>query len=143
MGSNSLHTILAVAVVAPALVGLCSQVWFGMALIAFRNTVTEIRDDRDMQRYKDLAAGQMYAALVQIVLLIAPIAVFIVGIMLKGFTVQDIGYVIIPSVCIFAAGMYVKQIETKVQQTPAATRELEEERDRVTECWMKKPFPDW
>ena len=93
--------------------------------------------------FEKIVARQMYAALVQIALLVAPGIVFIVGLVRGVLSVNDVLYVLLPSIAIFALGLAFKRIENKVRSIPVNDPGLAERRDHIVEVWNSKPFPDW
>jgi len=102
-----------------------------------------IADDRQMGLYKAEVARQMYGALAQIVLLGLPLVVFFAGLMLGELHISDVGFVFVPAVLILGLALVLKRHETAMRSIPSATGELEREKLRVVETWLKKPLPDW
>jgi hypothetical protein len=143
MLNEQLHTLLIGAILAPQFVALCSQVWFGWALWAFASQVTAFRSVREIQAYRQLVAGQMFGDMVRIVFLVAPVLIFLVGAMLKAIRTADLYCLVLPAALNFIVAAVFKQREKHVQAIPAATRELQDERDKITECWNSKSFPNW
>jgi len=86
---------------------------------------------------------QMYAALVQIALLVAPGVVFVVGLVRGVLSVDDILYVVLPSFVILALGAAFKKLENRVRSIPVSDPILEERREHIVRVWNTKPFPDW
>jgi hypothetical protein len=85
----------------------------------------------------------MYAALLQIALLVAPGAVFVVGVIQGVLSVDDIFFVVLPSFVIFALGFALKKVENQERAIPVSDPILEERWDHIVKVWMTKPFPDW
>ena len=98
---------------------------------------------QDIAEFEKIVARQMYAALVQIVLLVAPGVVFVVGLVRRVLSIADILYVVLPSFVILALGVAFKKVENKVRSIPVGDPILEERRDHIVKVWMTKPLPDW
>jgi len=136
-------TILAIMLTCPVL-GLIVSFYFGSLLKKFLTTTPAINSLQDIERFKQLVKGQMYAALVQIVILSIPIIVFAYGFWIKVLKPNtDILYMLVPSLVVLGAGMTLKSVERKVQNVPTATDELAKERDRIVDIWLHQPFPNW
>lgn len=136
-------TILAIMLTCPV-IGLILSLYFGSLLKKFLTTTPEIASTQDMERFKQLVKGQMYAALVQIAILSIPILVFAYGLWIKVLKPNtDILYMLVPSLVVLGAGMALKSVERNVQNVPTANEELTKERDRIVDIWLHQPFPNW
>jgi len=98
---------------------------------------------QDIVEFEKIVARQMYAALVQIALLVAPGVVFVVGLVRSVLTVNDILFVVLPSFWILAIGVAFKQVENRVRSIPVSDPILEERRYHIVKVWLTKPIPDW
>ena len=96
-----------------------------------------------MDRFKQMAASQMYQGFAQICLVFSPIVIFLGGFLGKHLFLADLIYVVVPFLLMVLFGFYVRVMERQVQTTPAMTADLERERDAVVKSWLTKPFPDW
>lgn len=136
-------TILAIMLTCPT-IGLILSLYFGSQLKRFLTHTPEIKSTQDIERFKQLVKGQMYAALAQIVILSIPILTFAYGLWIKELQPNtDILYMLAPSLIVLGAGMAMKGVEHKVQNVPTATEDLTKERDRVVDIWLHQPFPNW
>jgi len=115
----------------------------GSQLKAFLERTPAFATYQDIVEFEKVVARQMYAALVQIVLLVAPGVVFVVGIIRHVLSVEDILFVVLPSFVILALGVAFKKVENQVRSIPVSDPILEERRDHIIRVWMTKPFPDW
>ena len=96
-----------------------------------------------MMRFKKAVSHQMYAALFQIVLLSAPLVIFLTGMMFDFLTASDIFVIIVPSVIILIIGAIFKRLETRAKTMLTASPEIQAERDAIVHTWLRKAFPDW
>lgn len=136
-------TILAIMLACPT-IGLIFSLYFGSQLKRFLTSTPEIKSAQDMEQFKQLVKGQMYAALAQIVILSIPILVFVYGFWIKELKPNtDILYMLAPSLVVLGAGMAMKSVEHKVQNVPTKTEDLTKERDRIVDIWLHQPFPNW
>ncbi len=136
-------TIIAIMLTCPV-IGLILSAYFGGHLRRFLKETPQIKSPQDIERFKRLVKGQMYAALAQIVILSVPILVFAYGLWIKALQPNtDILYMLAPSLTVLAAGMILKKTEYKAQHIPTANDELAKERDRIVEIWQHQPFPNW
>jgi len=115
----------------------------GSQLKAFLERTPAFATYQDIVEFEKIVARQMYAALVQIALLVAPGVVFVVGLVRKVLSVEDILYVVLPSFVILGLGIAFKKVENKVRSIPVSDPILEERRDHIVKVWNNKPFPDW
>ena len=125
------------------LLAILNAVWFGSELQRFARDVRTFSSTHEIERFKGVVARQMYAALVQIVLLVVPPILFFVGIVRGVLTPGDIIFIIVPSAVVILVAALYKQTETKVKSIPANDDELRRQRDAIIHTWLKKPLPDW
>jgi hypothetical protein len=123
--------------------GVANAVVFGSELRRFASEVTTISSTAHMERFKQVVARQMYAALAQIGFLGAPVVVFFAGVVRKVMGPGDVLLIIIPSAIILLLAQAYKKVETAVRELPVADEQLRRQRDHIVDTWMKKPFPDW
>jgi hypothetical protein len=136
------QTLLLLILLLPAL-GILNAVWFGSELARFAREVLRLESSADVERFKEVVARQMYAALVQIVILAAPPILFFVGIVRRELFPADVLAIIVPAGVVIAVAALYKKVEQRVRAIPAADPELERQRDAVIHTWLKKPLPDW
>lgn len=138
-----MRILLIALILAFSIAGLANSLWFGLELRRFTKSTPVLSSDLHLARYKKLVAHQMHAALLQIVLLSAPIVITVVGIVSEILEPGDIFFVIVPAVPILLVGFYFRSWEVKTRNIPTATPGLEEERDAVVRTWLRKARPDW
>ena len=126
----------------PAVAALNAFVHGGQ-LKAFLQRTPAIDSSRHIVDLEKVVARQMYAALVQIALLVAPGVVFIVGLVRGVLSVGDVLFVVLPSVGILALGLAFRTVENRVKSIPVNDPVLAERRDHIIKVWNTKPFPDW
>jgi hypothetical protein len=124
-------------------VAVLNAVVHGSQLKAFCERTPAFATYQDIAEFEKVVARQMYAALVQIGLLVAPGVVFVVGLVRGVLAPGEILYVILPSFVILALGVGFKKIENEVRSIPVSDPILEERRDHIVRVWNTKPFPDW
>jgi len=139
----NLHTVFIAALLLFPALGLVNAVYFGLELRRFVARTRRLESTLDMFRFKKVVAHQMRAALAQIGLLLAPIPIFILGVVLDALDATDIMYVIAPALIIIVVAVVFRSWEQQAKSIPAADPELAEQRDAVVRTWMRKPLPDW
>ena len=136
------QVLIWVLLVLPA-AGVVNGLWFSAELKRFLEAVPVLASSHHMQQYKRLVARQMYAALVQLVILALPPVVFLAGLVMGVLRLPDVLFVIIPSTVVLVVALSMRPTELKARSIPTADPELERERDQVVATWLKKPLPDW
>ncbi len=139
---TSRNGYIALMLLLPA-VAVLNALIHGSQLKAFLGRTPAFATYQDIVEFEKVVARQMYAALVQIALLVAPGVVLMVGIVRGVLSVEDILYVVLPSFVILALGLAFKKIENQVRSIPVSDPILEERRDHIVRVWNTKPFPDW
>ncbi len=134
--------VIALLLALPAL-ALLNAAWGWHQLRRFATEVPEISSSHQLQRFQELAARQMYLALVQIPLLLGPCVAFVWGLKAGHLNLGDVLWVIAPGVVVIAVAQAMKPLEKRVQGTPTSDSELAEARDAVVATWIHKPLPDW
>lgn len=120
-----------------------NALWFGRELRHFADATPRLESTADLQRFRRVVGRQMYAALVQILLLALPPIIFFYGLTRKILTVGDLLLVVLPAAAIIVLAQLNRRHETRVRNIPAADPELERERDRIIRTWNRRPLPDW
>jgi hypothetical protein len=103
----------------------------------------ELRTPEDLEAFKRIAATNMYAALVVIVLQGVLWLVWITGVLTRNLPLSSIFLTMIPFLGMLAAGLASRPLETRVQTLPVADPGLAAERDRIVEIWKHQPLPNW
>jgi archaellum biogenesis protein FlaJ (TadC family) len=134
-------TYLMLMVLLPAIAAV-NALYFGAELRRFAMEVPRLESSHHLERFKQVVARQMYAALVQIVLLALPAVVFVVGIARGALTTGDILFVVIPAAVIILIAQVNRRDEARVRELPAEPT-LTAQRDRIVRTWVRKPLPDW
>lgn len=134
-------TLLMLILLLPAL-AVINAVWFAGELRRFLEEVPRLQSTHDLERFKRVVARQMYAALVQIVLLSAPLLLLVFGIVRGALAVPDVVYVLIPSLIVLAVAYGLRDAERRAKSIPAS-EDLVDSRDAIVETWLKRPVPDW
>ena len=137
------RSILIAAILFFAFAGVANAIWFGLELKRFldRNPVLGTR--LQMMRFKKAVAHQMYAALLQIVLLSIPPVIFVAGLMLEILWGSDFLFIVFPSAIILIVAAISRRWETQAKNMRTGTPEMAEERDAIVQTWRRKPWPDW
>jgi hypothetical protein len=133
---------IALILLLPA-VAVVNAIVHGSQLKSFLERTPAFATYQDIVEFEKVVARQMYAALVQIALLVTPGVILVVGIIRGVLSAGDILYVVLPSFVILALGLAFKTLENKVRSIPVSDPILEERRDHIVKVWLTKPFPDW
>lgn len=136
------NLFIALILLCPA-VAIINALIFGNKLKQFAQRTRMFSSQDDIVDFQRVVSQQMYAALVQIVLLSVPAVLFVVGIMRGFLGVSDLVFVVVPSLIILAMGIAMKKTEQQVRRIPARDDDLARQRDAIVTTWMKKPLPDW
>jgi len=115
----------------------------GARLHTFLKRTPTIATYQNIIEFERVVKRQMYAALLQIVLLVAPGIIFVVGLVRKVIAVDDVLYIVLPSLVIMAIGMAFKTLENRARSLPVHDPILEERRDHIVKVWNSKALPDW
>lgn len=125
------------------LLGILNAVYFIGRLRGLVEDLKVLTSEWDMKRYRHEVRLQMYASLLQIGLLGAPVVLFFYGLFSHRLPGGDVLYVIIPSAVVILVGKILQRVELEAKNMPASTPELERERNRVVHVWNTRPLPDW
>lgn len=134
--------VIALMLILPAL-GLINSLIAAGRLRSFLKRVPRLAVPAHLQALKKEVKVQMILALAQFPLLGLPSLLFMVDLWVLGGPLSDIVYAIGPSIVIFVVSKFIRKIEIQVQEMPAATRELDEERIKVVSVWGGQALPDW
>jgi hypothetical protein len=134
--------LIGVIVLLPA-AGVVNALVHGRLLSQFVRDTPAFRTYQDIVEFERVVARQMYAALMQILLLSVPGLLFVFGLFRKILGPGDLVYILVPSGIILVLGIAFKGIEKRAQAIPAEDPILEERRQHIITTWIKKPFPDW
>jgi hypothetical protein len=100
-----------------------------------------IMGERDISALKELARGQMYMALAQLVLLLTALVIGLILIFKSGMLLLLL--VLLANGAVFAAGKWAKSSEMRVWSLDCATPELGQAHQSIINTWRSKPFPDF
>jgi hypothetical protein len=137
------RTVLLLAIVLLPAGGVVNAVIHGRLLAEFVRATPAIRTYQDIVDFERVVARQMYAALMQILLLAIPGVLFAFGLFRKILGPGDFLYILAPSGVILVLGIAFKGLEKRAQAIPCEDPVLEERRQHIITTWIKKPFPDW
>lgn len=112
-------------------------------LKGFMAGTPRIETEQDLEHFKKIVKHQMYAALLQIVLLGVPLFIFSYGIQKEILGFGDFLFVIVPNSIVIALGLFLRKLEKKGQSISASNPELKSEVDSVVCTWKKKALPNW
>lgn len=141
--ADILNNELLLAMLALIGMGLLLSIVFGWQLKRFCDRTPEIRTGADLEAFKRVVAGQMYAALAQIVILLAPWVLFGYGFFTGKLAVNDALYLTLPYIAMGIGGLLMKRVEERAKRLPVSDPQLLEARDRVVHTWVKRALPDW
>ena len=116
-------------------------VWSLGQIRQFLAATPRISDEAALRRYKDFVRVQMHLAIF-VMLLLAPnllLCMLIAG----RHGGLGLGIVLAASAVLIALGQYHKRWELRARALDAATEELKQEQQRVTNSWRKRLFPDF
>ena len=134
--------VIALMLILPAL-GLINSLIAAARLKSFLNRVPTLATPAHLQALKKEVKTQMILALAQFPLLGLPSLLFMIDLWVLDGPLSDIVYAIGPSIVIFVVSKFIRKVELQVQEMPAATRELDEERIKVVSVWGGQALPDW
>ncbi len=133
---------IAVMLQLPAAAGV-NAIVHGLQLNAFLKRTPTFATYQNIVDFERIVARQMYAALLQIVLLVAPGVLFAVGLVRGALAIDDVIYVILPAFVILALGIAFKKLEHRAASIPVSDPVLEERRNHIVHVWNTRPLPDW
>ena len=139
-GSRTWYIVLMLMLPAAAVI---NSLVHGSQLKAFLERTNAITTYQDIVEFEKVVARQMYAALLQIALLVAPGVVFVVGLLRGVLSVDDVLYIVLPSFAILALGVAFKRIENRAKALPVDDPVLADRHAHIIRVWNSKPFPDW
>jgi hypothetical protein len=138
-----IRIFILIGIVGFNLAGIANAIYFGLQLKRYAERTHVLDSALAMLRFKKIVANQMYAALAQIALLIAPPALFFLGVFLDVLNASDIFWVIGPAIVVIVVAMVFRSWEQMAKSIPASDPEIEEQRNAVIRTWMRKPLPNW
>lgn len=138
-----MRPVLLALIVGIPVMGVLLQIYFSHQIRCFLRETRALESAGDLDRFKGVAAIQMYAALVLLPILMAPLALYIYGLWSGELPPSDLVFLLVPSLALIVAGQAGKRVERRMHEMPIADEELGRERDRVVDVWLHKPFPDW
>jgi len=135
--------VLLAAIVGLMAGGIGMTFYVGSELKQFLSRVPQLRSQEDLDEYRRMAGRQMYAALIQIVVLGTPFILFMYGVFKGYFNCIHVLLYLALNGALFMVSMMIKQIELQVRQLPAANEAIAAERDRIVHIWRTKALPNW
>lgn len=142
IADDSRGLLLALMLVLPAIACINSCI-HSAQLKAFLERTPAFATYQNIVDFEQVVSRQMYAALLQIGLLVSPGVIFVIGLIQGALTVEDVIYVMLPSMVVLALGLVFKQLENRVKSIPVSDPILSERRDHLVKVWNSKPLPDW
>jgi hypothetical protein len=137
------RTLCIFGMLAFAATGIVNAFIFGLELRRFVQSTPILTSTRDLERFKEVVAHQMIAALAQIGLLALPPVIYFIGLWNKVLEPSDIVYVVAPSLLILVVAGAYRGWEKRAKTIQTTDPELEAQRNAVVRTWMRKPWPDW
>jgi len=133
---------IALMLLLPA-IAVVNSILHGSQLKAFLERTPAIATYQNIIDFERVVARQMYGALLQILLLVGPGVVFVVGLVRGPLAVDDVIYVMLPSFVILALGIAFKNLENRAKSIPVDDPVLADRHAHIIKVWNSKPFPDW
>jgi hypothetical protein len=124
-------------------IAIVNAVISGNKLKKFARRMRMFSSFDDILTFQKVVAQQMYAALVQIVLITIPAVLYVVGAVRGYMNPSDLIIVIVPAFVVLYIGLRGKEVERRIRVIPAKTKDLERQRDDIVTTWVKRPLPDW
>lgn len=115
----------------------------GLDLTRLWLTTPELRGPRDVARFRRAVCRQRWACLGVILLLVAAGAVFLVGLLGGWCRGDDVTLEVGAGVPLAVAEAWLKFVEKRVREVPAADRKTRAAWARVVRWWEKNPIPQW
>jgi hypothetical protein len=137
------RTIYLAVILGFPVLAVLNALYFGSELRRFADRTPRLETPLEMTKYRRLVGRQMYAALLQLLLLAIPPIVFFYGLIHKILTVPDILFVVVPSAILIVIAQLNRRHEARIRTLPTATEQFAEERDAIVRTWVRKPLPDW
>jgi hypothetical protein len=131
-----LVTFLLLAVVQAGL-----SIWSRGQLGSFLSRHPSVQGTATFEEFKQLARGQMYGALVYLVLGVGSLLLSVALTLAGGFSMLLV--VVAVNVPLLLLGMSNKKLEDRVRALQCSDPQLAGEFARVGESWMRKPLPDF
>jgi len=138
-----MHALFLAGLIVPFILALAITIMSGMEMKAFVVEVRVMRTAEDLARFKRLAARSMYGALAQIVLVLIPWGVYIVGLSRQALLQSEMTIIFVLSIVTILVNLLLKKDEEAARGLPVEDPELKAERDKVVKTWMHKALPDW
>jgi hypothetical protein len=138
-----MRVVLISAMLGTQALALVNAAWQGRDLRRFLDATPRLDSTSDLERFKGLAARQMWAALVQGALLLVAPACFVFGVFDKHLTGADFVWILLPSLIVILTARSYRSLELRAWTLESADSELEAARDAVVRTWRTRPLPDW
>ncbi len=125
------------------LAGVLVMVVIELRMRRFLQEVPILQGAAEMAVFRDLAALNMYAALLTIGLLGGSWLLFFLLLYLKVLNMDFFLFMLLPAMLVMITGMIAKGTEGRVHALPTASEALTQERDHVIHVWLTQALPDW
>jgi hypothetical protein len=143
VSSEGIRTVfVSLMLILPAL-GAINAIYHGRLLQRYVRQTKRIKDMDGLAQFQKIVARQMYAALVQLVLILTPMIVYFIGLPIEIFRLSDIMFVMIPGGVLLALGYHFKKVESETCRIPAVGEDLDRQRLAVIKIWKTRPLPTW
>ncbi|MCD4707213.1 MAG: hypothetical protein K8S62_05685 [Candidatus Sabulitectum sp.] len=137
------HSLIITLLIAFPSASLISGIIYISNLKRFVDTTPRIETNQDLELFKNVVRHQMYAALLQIVLLGTPIIIFTYGTISGILEFGDVLYVVIPNLIVIIVSRILRKTEKKAQSISASTPQLVSAVSSIVYSWENKALPDW
>ena len=120
---------------------LISSLWAIVHTKGFLDTTPSIQDEQSLDRFKAVARLSMRLAIIGMAACVIGVIVGILLILRYGFLA--LAGVLLVNGVLLGLGLYLRGLEKRARSLPAASDYLAEQHKRISETWVKKPFPDF
>ena len=138
-----MRAVLLTAMFASQGLALVNVILQGRNLREFLDRTPVLASSMDLENFKAVAGGQMWAALAQAFLLLIAPGCFVWGLATNNLTPGDFVWILLPSVVVILIARSFRSIELRAWSIPTADEEMAAERDRIVRVWRTRPLPDW
>lgn len=133
--------ILIVAYLTLCGLSIAISVWGETELKNFLVKNSAIANDKSLNEYKTMVRLNMYLSLAQIVILGTALCVGLALISSKGASAGF--FVTLMLLGVYKLGKGISKLEKQAQTLPCTTNDLDRQHKKITEIWIKKPFPNF
>jgi hypothetical protein len=139
------RNVLVLLLIIPPAIILMTTMLMSSQLRRFQRTVPVLHTADDLQRLRRLVKTQMYASLICLALLAAPLMVWLLGFFIAGALgwLDLLVFVALPFAVVTVATVLMGRPAEVVRATSVANPTLQAERDQIVQVWVDRIFPDW